>query len=154
MSKCPRTSLTRTAMTTKTAIASAACRWCSPLPEVLSHLHSLARLLYEARILPAPPIHRPGDGPGNLESRLAVVGAPEIRRPARLRSRARTFPETGLHRQATVRDVLSSLTDEQIASRRTRTEPGWPQEEDFGSRNVSASSSTRNGSTGSMPNVT
>ncbi len=34
-------------------------------------------------------------------------------------------------RQATVRDVLSSLTDEQIASRRTRTEPGWPQEEDF-----------------------
>jgi hypothetical protein len=46
----------------------------------LSHLHSLARLLYEAGILPAPPIHRRGDGPGNLESRLAVVGAVEIRR--------------------------------------------------------------------------
>ncbi|MBK8468411.1 MAG: tyrosine-type recombinase/integrase [Actinomycetales bacterium] len=46
----------------------------------LSQLHSLARLLYEAGVLPAPPIHRRGDGPGNLESRLAVVGAPEIRR--------------------------------------------------------------------------
>jgi len=46
----------------------------------LSHLHSLARLLYEARVLPAPPIHRRGAGPGNLESRLAVVGAPGIRR--------------------------------------------------------------------------
>lgn len=46
----------------------------------LSYLHSLARLLYEAHVLPAPPIHRRGDGPGNLESRLAVVGAPEIRR--------------------------------------------------------------------------
>ncbi len=46
----------------------------------LSELHSLARLLYEAGILPAPPVHRRGDGPGNLESRLAVVGAPEVRR--------------------------------------------------------------------------
>ena len=46
----------------------------------LSHLHSLARLLYEARMIDSPPIHRRGDGPGNLESRLAVVGAPEIRR--------------------------------------------------------------------------
>jgi len=46
----------------------------------LSYLHSLARLLYEAHVLPAPPIHRRGDGPGNLESRLSVVGAPEIRR--------------------------------------------------------------------------
>ena len=46
----------------------------------LSYLHSLARLLYEARVLPAPPIRRRGDGPGNLESRLSVVGAPEIRR--------------------------------------------------------------------------
>lgn len=46
----------------------------------LSQLHSLARLLYEAGVLPAPPVHRRGDGPGNLESRLAVVGAPEIRR--------------------------------------------------------------------------
>ncbi len=46
----------------------------------LSHLHSLARLLYEAQVIDSPPIHRRGDGPGNLESRLAVVGAPEIRR--------------------------------------------------------------------------
>ena len=46
----------------------------------LSHLHSLSRLLYEARIIDSPPIHRRGDGPGNLESRLAVVGAAEIRR--------------------------------------------------------------------------
>jgi hypothetical protein len=46
----------------------------------LSQLHSLARLLYEAGVLPAPPIHRRGDGSGNLESRLAVVGAPQVRR--------------------------------------------------------------------------
>jgi len=46
----------------------------------LSHLHSLSRLLYEARIIDSPPIHRRGDGPGNLESRLAVVAAAEIRR--------------------------------------------------------------------------
>jgi integrase len=46
----------------------------------LSYLHSLARLLYEDHVLAAPPIHRRGNGPGNLESRLAVVGAPEIRR--------------------------------------------------------------------------
>ncbi|MGH8975623.1 MAG: tyrosine-type recombinase/integrase, partial [Acidimicrobiia bacterium] len=46
----------------------------------LSHVHSLGRLLYEAGILDAPPVHRRGEGPGNLASRLAVVGAPEIRR--------------------------------------------------------------------------
>jgi len=46
----------------------------------LSHLHSLARLLYEARITDTPPVHRRGQGPGNLASRLAVVSAPEIRR--------------------------------------------------------------------------
>lgn len=46
----------------------------------LSHLHSLARLLYEARVIDAPPVHRRGEGPGNLTSRLAVVAAPEIRR--------------------------------------------------------------------------
>jgi hypothetical protein len=34
-------------------------------------------------------------------------------------------------RQATVRQVMESLTDEQLASTRTRTEPGWPQEKDF-----------------------
>jgi integrase len=45
-----------------------------------SHLHSLARLLFEARIIDTPPIHRRGEGPGNLESRLAVVAAEDIRR--------------------------------------------------------------------------
>ncbi len=45
-----------------------------------SHLHSLARLLYEARVVDTPPVHRRGQGPGNLASRLAVVGASEIRR--------------------------------------------------------------------------
>lgn len=34
-------------------------------------------------------------------------------------------------RQATVRDVMSSLTDEQLASVVTRTEPGWPRLESF-----------------------
>lgn len=34
-------------------------------------------------------------------------------------------------RQAMVRQVLESLTDEQLAATVTRTEPGWPQEEDF-----------------------
>jgi len=34
-------------------------------------------------------------------------------------------------RQATVRQVLASLTDEQLATTVTRTEPGWPQEQDF-----------------------
>lgn len=34
-------------------------------------------------------------------------------------------------RQAMVRDVIASLTDEQLASEVTRTEPGWPQIEGF-----------------------
>lgn len=34
-------------------------------------------------------------------------------------------------RQAMVRGVLEQLTDEQLASSVTRTEPGWPQAEDF-----------------------
>ena len=34
-------------------------------------------------------------------------------------------------RQAIVRDVIASLTDEQLASTVTRTEPGWPQIENF-----------------------
>jgi hypothetical protein len=34
-------------------------------------------------------------------------------------------------RQATVRHALEPLTDEQLASQVTRTEPGYPQEEDF-----------------------
>jgi integrase len=46
----------------------------------LSHLHSLARLLYEARVIDTPPVCRRGEGPGNLDSRLACVAAPEIRR--------------------------------------------------------------------------
>jgi len=56
-------------------------------------------------------------------------------------------------RQAMVRHVMESLADEQLASEVTRTEPGWPRMESFPSRNVCVSSSTRNGSTGSMPNV-
>ncbi len=48
---------------------------------------------------------------------------------------------------------MESLTDEQLASEVTHTKPGWPRVENFPSRNVSASSSTRNGNTGSMPNV-
>lgn len=34
-------------------------------------------------------------------------------------------------RQAMVRNVMESLTDEQLASEVTRTEPGWPREETF-----------------------
>ena len=34
-------------------------------------------------------------------------------------------------RQGMVRHLLDKLTDEQLASRVTRTEPGWPQAEDF-----------------------
>jgi len=34
-------------------------------------------------------------------------------------------------RQAMVREVVESLTDEQLASDVTRTEPGWPQAENF-----------------------
>jgi uncharacterized damage-inducible protein DinB len=34
-------------------------------------------------------------------------------------------------RQAMVRDVIAALTPEQLASRVTQTEPGWPQLEDF-----------------------
>jgi len=34
-------------------------------------------------------------------------------------------------RQAMVREVMESLTDEQLASEVTRTEPGWPQAENF-----------------------
>jgi hypothetical protein len=48
---------------------------------------SLARVLYETHVLPAPPIHRRGNGPDNLESRLAVVGAPDPPRHAGLRAR-------------------------------------------------------------------
>jgi hypothetical protein len=34
-------------------------------------------------------------------------------------------------RQATVRTMMTTLTGEQLATGVTRTEPGWPQEEDF-----------------------
>ncbi|MGW8802718.1 DinB family protein [Streptomyces sp. NPDC055775] len=34
-------------------------------------------------------------------------------------------------RQAMVRHVMESLTDEQLASAVTRTEPGWPRMENF-----------------------
>jgi hypothetical protein len=56
--------------------------------------------------------------------------------------------------QATDRQVMESLTDEQLASEVTRTEPGWPRWRALPSSNVSASSSTRNGSTAFTPNAT
>ena len=34
-------------------------------------------------------------------------------------------------RQTMVREVMDSLTEEQLASAVSRTEPGWPQVEDF-----------------------
>ncbi len=34
-------------------------------------------------------------------------------------------------RQTMVRGIMESLTDEQLASEVTRTEPGWPQAENF-----------------------
>ena len=53
-----------------------------------------------------------------------------------------------------IHHVVESLTDEQLATEVARTEPGLvPGGELPRSRNVSASSSTRKGSTGSMPNV-
>jgi hypothetical protein len=39
--------------------------------------------------------------------------------------------EVRRQRQAMVAGVIESLTDEQLASRVTRTEPGWPQADDF-----------------------
>jgi hypothetical protein len=39
--------------------------------------------------------------------------------------------EVRRERQTTVRKALESLTDEQLTERVTRTEPGYPQEEDF-----------------------
>ena len=57
-------------------------------------------------------------------------------------------------RQAMVRRVMASLTDEQLAADVTRTEPGWPRTEHFPSRNASTSSSSRNGNTGSVRNGT
>lgn len=38
-------------------------------------------------------------------------------------------------RQATVRHVIESLTDEQLASEVTQTEPGWPRQENFPFKN-------------------
>jgi hypothetical protein len=48
---------------------------------------------------------------------------------------------------------MDALSDEQLASEVTRTEPGWPRAESSLSRSVSASSPTRNENTDSMPNV-
>ena len=71
----------------------------------LSHLHSLGRLLYEARVVDRPPVHRRGAGPGNLASRLSVVGAPEIRRVMLAYLQARQ----AVLKVATIRDLTSSL---------------------------------------------
>ena len=64
---------------------------------------------------------------------------PGTRRPAGTASpgtatpdrRSRRCSRSGVQRQAMVREVMESLTDEQLASNVTRTEPGWPQAEDF-----------------------
>ena len=57
-------------------------------------------------------------------------------------------------RQAMVRHVMESLTDEQLASDVTRTETGWPRAENFPFKEcLRIVPSTRNGSTGSTPNV-
>ncbi len=62
---------------------------------------------------------------------------------------------SGSERQAMVRGVLDSLTDEQLAAEVSRTGPGWPQERRTSrSSSACASYSTRNGNTGSTPNVT
>jgi uncharacterized protein YjbI with pentapeptide repeats len=57
-------------------------------------------------------------------------------------------------RQATVRQVMATLTDEQLAATVTPTEPGYPRLEDFPVSEYLSLSSTRNGSTGSTPNAT
>ena len=52
-----------------------------------------------------------------------------------LAAKARTASASVLvvrrERQAMVRRVVESLTDEQLATKVTRTEPGWPQEKGF-----------------------
>lgn len=70
-----------------------------------SYVHSLGRLLYEARFVDRPPVHRRGEGPGNLASRLSVVGAPEIRRVMLAYLEARQ----AVLKVATIRDLVSSL---------------------------------------------
>lgn len=45
-----------------------------------ARLFALRRLLFEARVVDAPPVHRRGGGPEARQARLAVVAAPEIRR--------------------------------------------------------------------------
>jgi integrase len=70
-----------------------------------SHLYSLGRLLYEARVIDLPPVHRRGEGPGNLASRLSVVTAPEIRRVMLAYIEARQ----AVLKVATIRDIASSL---------------------------------------------
>lgn len=44
-----------------------------------AHLFGLRRLLFEARMLGQPPVHRRGGGPATRQARLAKVRAPEIR---------------------------------------------------------------------------
>jgi heat shock protein HslJ len=44
-----------------------------------SYVFGLRKLLFEARIIDVPAVHRRGDGEATREARLAVVAAPEIR---------------------------------------------------------------------------
>jgi integrase len=71
----------------------------------LSHLHSLTRLLYEARVVDMPPIHRRGDGPGDLPSRLAHVTAPAIREAMLAWLRAKQ----AVVKVSSIRDLASHL---------------------------------------------
>ena len=71
----------------------------------LSHLHSLGRLCYEAHIIDQPPVHRRGEGLGNLASRLAVVTAPEVRRVMLAYLEARR----AVLKPCTIRDLASNL---------------------------------------------
>lgn len=44
------------------------------------YVFGVRQLLFEARIIDTPAVHRRGDGQATRAARLAVVGAPEIRR--------------------------------------------------------------------------
>ena len=94
--------------------------------ETLRHLGFASAAWVERMILgnPSPwhPLDLPWDEapgwegvPWDREARPSLDEALSVRR----------------RRQASVRDVIAGLGDEQLRGRVTRTEPGWPQGEDF-----------------------
>lgn len=94
--------------------------------QTLRHLNFATAAWVERMILgkPSPwhPLDLPWDGapgwegiPWDREARPSLGEVLDVRRA----------------RQAAVRGVVASLTDEQLATTVTRTEPGWPQLEDF-----------------------